>query len=284
MRVFISIDMEGIAGIATRDQIARGGHGYPRAQVLMTEEANAAIAGAFDGGATAVTINDSHGTMDNLIAEQLDPRARLVLGSPKLQCMAEGAEAGDDVALFIGYHAPAGGPGVLAHTFSVHFAEVRIDGVAVSEADINLMQLTALGIPLGMVTGDDVTCRLVQERMPGVRTVEVKREKSWSAADSLSPEHARAEIRDAAASVVRDAVEERLPALPALAADLEVAIDLPTLAAADLAVFVPGAQRTGPFTIALRVADPSDVLGFIIVVYQLTASAMNDHLALVNRR
>ena len=134
MKVYISVDMEGVAGIATFDQVARGGHGYPRAQELMTAETNAAIAGAFDGGATTVVVNDSHGTMDNLIHEQLDPRARLVFGSPKAQCMAEGLTADCDVALFVGYHAPAGAPGVLAHTFSSHFTEVRLGGRAVSEA------------------------------------------------------------------------------------------------------------------------------------------------------
>lgn len=284
MRVFISIDMEGVAGIATRDQVARGGHGYPRAQGLMTGEANAAIAGAFDAGATSVTINDSHGTMDNLLPDELDPRARLVLGAPKLECMAEGMEPGDDVAMFIGYHAPAGGPGVLAHTFSAHFREVRVGGIAVSEADVNLLQLAAIGIPLGVVTGDDVTCALVHERMPGVRTVEVKRAKGWTAADSLSPEHARKAIREAAAATVRDAAEGRLPAPPPVPSELAIAIDLPTLAAADLAQLVPGARRTAPFTISTVLDDPTALIGFIVVVYQLTASSMTDHLAIVNRR
>ncbi|UVJ37763.1 M55 family metallopeptidase [Arthrobacter sp. CJ23] len=108
VKTFISIDMEGVAGVATFDQVVRGGYGYPRAQELMTLEANAAIAGAFDAGAEEVVINDSHGTMDNLIHELLDPRAIVVFGSPKAQCMAEGLTADCDVALFIGYHAPRG--------------------------------------------------------------------------------------------------------------------------------------------------------------------------------
>ena len=126
MHVYISVDMEGIAGIATLDQIVRGGHGYKRAQALMTAEANAAIAGAFDAGAQSVLVNDSHGTMDNFLHAELDPRARVLFGSPKLQCMAEGLTAEHDVALFVGYHAPAGGPGVLAHTFSALFTDVRL--------------------------------------------------------------------------------------------------------------------------------------------------------------
>src|SRR5688572_3384088 len=107
MKVFISVDMEGVAGIATLYQILRGGSGYPRAQELMTQETNAAITGAFDGGATEVLVNDSHGTMDNLLHERLDPRARVVFGAPKAQCMAAGLSSDADVALFIGYHAAA---------------------------------------------------------------------------------------------------------------------------------------------------------------------------------
>lgn len=114
MRVFVSVDMEGVAGVATLDQIVRGGHGYPRAQQLMTAEANAAIRGALAAGADEVLVNDSHGTMDNLFADLLDRRARLLTGAPKPSCMMQGLDSGYDVALFVGYHAAAGEAGVLA--------------------------------------------------------------------------------------------------------------------------------------------------------------------------
>src|SRR3977135_398107 len=123
MRVFISVDMEGGAGIATIDQIVGGGSGYPRAQDLMTAEANAAIRGAFAAGATDVLVNDSHGTMDNFVNADLDPRARVVFGAPRPSCMVQGISRDDDAALFIGYHAAAGADGVLAHTFSSNFTE-----------------------------------------------------------------------------------------------------------------------------------------------------------------
>jgi D-amino peptidase len=93
VQVYISVDMEGVTGIATADQVVRGGHAYPLAQRLMTAEANAAIEGAFAGGAERVVVNDSHGSMDNLLHEELDPRARLIFGTPKLDCMAEGLSA-----------------------------------------------------------------------------------------------------------------------------------------------------------------------------------------------
>ncbi len=205
MHVYISVDMEGIAGIATLDQTIRGGGGYHRAQMLMTAETNAAIAGAFDAGATSVLVNDSHGTMDNLLHADLDPRARLIFGTPKMQCMAEGLTSDHDVALFVGYHAPAGGPGVLAHTFSSLFADVRLDGKSVSETDVNTLYAATQGVPVGLVTGDDIICGLVDAASPTTETVEVKKAHGWSATNSLPPSLACEQIRAGAERAVRKA-------------------------------------------------------------------------------
>lgn len=281
MKVYISVDMEGIAGIATLDQVARGGFGYPRAQELMTAETNAAIEGAFDGGATVVVVNDSHGTMDNIIHEQLDPRARLVFGSPKAQCMAEGLTADCDVALFVGYHAPAGAPGVLAHTFSSHFTEVRLGGRPVSEAEVNALYAASLGVPVGLVTGDDIICELVESVMPGAKTVRVKVAHGWSATDSLSPSAARELIRAAAAETVCGAGSLPRPELPG---ELVLEVDMPTPLAAEFALGVPGVERIGDRTVRRQVQTVSEVLGLINVSYELAASAMRSKMAVMNRR
>lgn len=281
MKVYISVDMEGVAGIATFDQIVRGGSGYPRAQALMTAETNAAIAGAFDGGATEVVVNDSHGTMDNLIHEDLDPRARLVFGSPKAQCMAEGLTADCAVALFVGYHAPAGAPGVLAHTFSSHFTEVRLGGLPVSEAEVNALYAASLGVPVGLVTGDDVICTLVEEVMPHATTVEVKVAHGFTSADSLAPSVAREKIRAAATAVVANAGALPRPALPG---ELVLEVDMPTPMAAELALGIPGTERTGDRTIRHQLDTVSEVLGLITVNYELANSAMRSKMALMNRR
>src|ERR687887_1587047 len=108
--VFISIDMEGIAGIAHLQQVMRGTDDFPASRELMTDEANAGVAGAFDSGATSVVVNDSHGDMYNLLAERMDPRAELLIGSPKVLSMMQGFGPEFDVALFVGYHAAAGAP------------------------------------------------------------------------------------------------------------------------------------------------------------------------------
>ena len=118
MQVYISVDMEGIAGVVHVDQTRRSGHDYERARRWMTAEADAAIQGAFDGGATGVLVNDSHGDMRNLVLEELDPRAELISGSLKPLSMVQGVGAAFGCALFVGYHAGAGTrAGILDHTY-----------------------------------------------------------------------------------------------------------------------------------------------------------------------
>ncbi|MFF0866181.1 M55 family metallopeptidase [Nonomuraea sp. NPDC050227] len=278
--VYISIDMEGVAGIATMDQVSRAGHGYPRAQRLMTAEANAAIEGAFAAGAASVLVNDSHGTMDNLLHEELDPRARLIFGTPKLDCMAEGVSAEHDVAMFLGYHAAAGSPGVLAHTYSSHFYEVRLNGAIVSEAEVNALQAAAVGVPVGLLTGDDVICDVAGKAFPGVRTVAVKIAHGHTAADSLSPSEARRLIKEAAAETVRSAGELRPVELPGV---LELEIDMPTTPAAELGELVPGVRRIADKTLAATFTTPREVLGCVTTCYHLAADAMIARMALYGR-
>lgn len=282
MRVYISIDMEGVAGIATMDQIIRGGHGYPRAQHLMTGEANAAIAGAFEGGATEVLINDSHGTMDNLIHEDLDPRARIIFGKPKLDCMAEGIDKGHDLALFIGYHAAAGGPGVIAHTYSSLFTEVRVNGRLVSEGDVNALQAAAAGVPVALLTGDDVICAAIQETLPGIATVAVKESHGYNAADSMSPTEARRLISEAAAQAVASAVAA--PAtLPTVPETLEVEIDMPNIPAAEMAAMIPSANRTAARTVSLVARTPREAVDFVSACSQFAVVAVRNLGPLINR-
>ena len=280
MKVYLSIDMEGVGGIATMDQIVRGGHGYPRAQQLMTAEANAAIAGAFDAGAESVLVNDSHGTMDNLIHSELDPRARLIFGSPKLQCMAEGISADHDLALFVGYHAPSGSRGVMAHTYSGYFTEVRLNGEPVGEAEINALVAGALEVPVGLVSGDDVTCDLAERGFPGVTTVQTKVAHGFNAADSLAPSASCHAVREGAARAVRRAHEIRPTAVPDR---LHLAIDMPTIASAELAEAIPGARRTGARTVERDLDSPSDVIGMVTVSYQLANQGLRSMLGPLHR-
>lgn len=281
MRVFISVDMEGVAGIATFDQIIRGGTGYPRAQELMTAEANAAIRGAFTGGASEVLVNDSHGTMDNLLHDRLDPRARVLFGAPRPSCMVQGISAGDALAVFVGYHAAAGAPGVLAHTFSSNFTQLRVNGQPMSEAEVNGLYAASLGVPVGVVTGDDEICDVARKAFPGVTAVEVKKATGWSATDSMQPTAAGEAIEAAVAAAVAGAGSlQAQPAPETLVLEVDVANPL----MADYAVTVPRTKRVSALTLRSEAADVDELMRLVMAWYYLAALAAQQLGALIHRR
>jgi len=254
--VFISIDMEGVGGIAHLRQVWRGSDDFPAARLLMTGEANAAVAGAFEGGAGTVVVNDSHGDMANLLPEEMDPRAELLIGSPKVWSMMEGLGAEFDVALFIGYHAAAGTEGaVLDHTYSGRLLyDVRLNERSVTEAELNAAYAGAHGVPVGLVSGDDKICAQAAARLPGLRTVVVKRGFGRGVARSLHPSAARQAIRTASAEVVRASSGGGLePYRPEGPFVLEA--DMANTSCADLCALAPGCSRPGPRTVRFETPD-----------------------------
>lgn len=202
-RVYISVDMEGISGVSGSDQTTAGESEYGRARKLMAADANAAIAGAFAGGATDVLVNDSHGGQRNLLPEDLDPRARLISHSFKRHGMMEGLDETFDAVIFVGYHAKAQAPrGLFAHTGSGVVRDLRINGVSVGEGGLNALQADWFGVPVVLVTGDDTAIDEVRERVPGVRGVVVKRAINTRAVELMPLERARREIGEAARAAV----------------------------------------------------------------------------------
>lgn len=272
MQVLISVDLEGVAGIATRQQTLPTGRDYPAARRLMTGEANAAVAGAFDGGATSVLVVDSHGPADNLLADALDPRAELVNGDPKPLDMLQGLSEDTGVALFIGYHGGPGSAGVLGHTFSGGaFTDVRLNGDSVTEADLNALVAATFGVPVGLITGDDITCSLAEQAIPGVVTVPVKFAVGRTAARSLHPSVACAAISDGASRAVAVALAGDLQPVR-VPAELVVEADLRPSGAAELVALVPGTARTGARTVSFPAAGAREVVDVLIVWSSLTAA------------
>lgn len=281
MRIFVSVDLEGVAGVATLDQTIRGGGGYPRAQELMTQEANAAIRGAFAGGATEVLVNDSHGTMDNLLHDRLDPRATVLFGGPRASCMAQGVEVGDALAVFVGYHAPAGAHGVLAHTFCTSWSDLRLNGLSVSEAEVNALLCAAVGVPIGVLAGDDEICALATKAFPGIRTVETKAAHGWSAAASLHPQVACERIEAAVTEATRGASDLVALELPA---ELVVEADFVTPLHADFALTVPGGTRVSASTLRYVAADTAELMRLVSAWNHLAGLAGRQVATIAMRR
>ena len=198
-KVYISVDMEGISGINGDDQTASGAAEYGRARKLMAEDANAAIRGAFEGGATDVLVNDSHGGQRNLLPEDLDPRARLISHSFKRHGMMEGLDESFDAVIFVGYHAKADSPrGVFAHTGSGVVKDLVVNGKSVGEGGMNARLAQWFGVPVVLVTGDDVAVEQQKETAPNVRGVVVKRAINTRAVELRPLAEARREIQTAA--------------------------------------------------------------------------------------
>jgi len=274
--VLISVDMEGVAGIATRQQANPGGRDYPIARALMTAEANAAVAGAFDGGATSVVVNDSHASMDNLLGEQLDPRAEYVVGDPKPLDMMQEVTPQTGVVLLVGYHAGAADPGgVLAHTYSGVFADVRLNGRSIGEAELNALMAADAGVPVGLVTGDDVICAVAEKAFPGVVTVAVKTALGRTAARSKHPVAARQAITAGAERAVAAAASGAIQPIP-VPSELAIEVELRLNGAAELAAKVPGTERTGTSSVRYQAGNPRAAMDVLIVWSVLTRQYLSN--------
>ena len=195
MKILISTDIEGIAGVFNAEQTRPGNGEYERARRWMTEEANAAIRGAFAGGAHEVLVNDSHGTFRNLLVEALDPRARFVLGKPRYLGMMAGLEQGCDAVMMVGYQSRGQGRGVLAHTISSFaFARVLINGQELGEAGLYGALAGELGVPVVLGSGDDVFIAENQSLFPHAQWIQTKTATGHASGVTLSPADAQSAI------------------------------------------------------------------------------------------
>jgi len=260
MRVYISVDMEGIAGVVHESQTdpttPAFAAEYARFRRLMTAEANAAIEGALAAGATKVLVNDSHWFMRNLLAEELHPAADLTSGDPKPRSMVQGIDAGFDAALFIGYHARAGTPNaILDHTYADRIHEVRLNGKAVGELGLNAALAGVHGVPVALVSGDSALAAEARDLLgDGVAAVVVKQAVSRHAAQSVAPSVACRMIREEVPQAL-----QRKHAPYTMSAPVTLEVDFALTIHADMAELCPGATRAAGRTVAYTHRDYGEV-------------------------
>ena len=248
MKILISTDIEGVAGVVHPEQVSAGNREYERARLLMTNEANAAIAGAFEAGATEVLVNDSHGGFRNMPAELLDPRAQAVLGKPRYLSMMAGVDDGVDAVCMIGYHSRAKGRGILAHTINgFAFARVFFNELELGEAGIYGALAGEYGVPVIMASGDDAFIEEHRPLFPHTTFVQTKRATGQNSGISLSPAHACSAIQAGVAT----AVAQRRSAQPfVLSGPIQVRLQTQTPAQADLFCQWPSLQRLSGDTLS----------------------------------
>ena len=271
MKILISVDIEGIAGVVHPDQARPGNTEFERARRLMTAEANAAIRGAFAGGAATVIVNDSHGGFRNLLADELDPRAELLLGKPRELGMMAGVEQDCKAVFLIGWHSRAGAAGVLAHTISgFAFARVWMNGAETGEAGLYGALAAEFAVPVALYSGDDAFVTETAPHFPGAVGVVVKRAHGSRVATNLSPSAACTAIETGAAQAATRAGDL---AVRPIASPLTMRVDATSAALADLFAMLPIVRRSGATTVefasptmrhAIRVLNSLSAMAFML--------------------
>ncbi len=265
LKVFISVDMEGITGIQTSAECSSSGSDYQYFRGIMTQETNAAIEGAFAAGATEVLVRDSHGSARNIIPDKLDSRAKLLRswsGGPKM--MMEGIDETFDAVIFIGYHAKAGTPNaIIEHTMSGNVMDLSINGVSLPEAGFNALIAGHYNVPVVFAAGDKALCEQAKGLFGEVETVAVK-EGIGAAVLSLHP--------DVSNDLIRRGVEHSLRNLNKykpykLNAPYKMILRLKREESVNEASFYPGAKRISDWEVTFESRDLMAVVMAFVSMY-----------------
>jgi D-amino peptidase len=254
VKIFLSSDIEGTAGIADWGQVLGSGE-YEMGRRLLQDEVNAAIDGAVEAGATEIVVNDSHWTMQNLVPAELHANASYISGKHKPMYMVEGLDESFDAVFFVAYHGSISAEtAILSHTYNP-FAiyDVKLNGQVVGESALNALVALHHRVPVALITGDDVTVAEAEPFMPGIEGVVVKRSITRFAAHSLHPQEACRRIREGAARAVAGLSALGPPAIR-LPAQLDVA--LLTADMAEMATWIGGIDRTGVREVRIEGDDP----------------------------
>lgn len=275
MKIFISFDMEGVAGIVDWSQcLPSGGAAYERGCALLLGEVNAAIDGALAGGADEIVLNDSHGTMFNLDPASIRPPATYLSGRHKPGYMMEGLDETFDAVFFIGYHGSISGePSTLSHTYNPEvITGVRLNGEYVGESGINALVAADLGVPIALVSGDSVTSAEIATVAPDCLAVVTKESRSRFSAHNLHPHTACALIEDGAASAVR-AVAGGAIAPPSFEEPTCLEVEFATADMAEVASWVKGVERSGTRTAEISGASGVEMFRSFVALTYITRQA-----------
>jgi D-amino peptidase len=259
MKIYVSVDMEGVACVNHRDEIKLEGLEYERSRKLMTDEVNAAIEGALDAGAAEVVVGDGHGHMRNILPDEMHQTAQLVRGSARPLSQLEGLNETFSAVFYVGYHSMAGSPqGGLSHTFlSTSVYAIRLNGLPVGEAGFNAAVAGHLGVPVALACGDDVFCEEVETLMPWAERVTTKWAISWSAARNLTPRASKERIREGAQRALGRLAEMK-PLV--LETPIQFEVDFMQPFPAFIAADIPGVERVGGRTVTYTGADMLQVM------------------------
>ena len=257
MKLLIAVDMEGITGVVTWNHVDPGHAEYQRFRRLMTQDVNAAVRGAAEGGADEIVVTDGHWNSDNILIEELDPRAKLNSGTPSPFSMVQGIDQGVDAVFLIGYHARMGTPhAILDHTWSsARVQNLYLNGRPSGEIGLNASLCGHFGAPVLLISGDQSANKEAAEWIPGIENVVVKQASSRWSAELLPPAVTQQMICEAAARAVHNFANGKFPAPVKQTYPVTVGVDFLYSEMADKAALLPGSQRIDGRKIEVTLPD-----------------------------
>ena len=265
LKIYISVDMEGVAGVVTGDQLGPGGFEYEPFRHFMTNETLAAVRAAKESGATEIVVSDSHGNGESLLIEAFPKDVRIVRSWPRHGSMMAGLDASFDAALFVGYHASTTNMhGVRAHTFSsAHFTRVALNGSAVTEGEFNAAYAGALGVPAIFASGDDAAIEELRSRLGNIETAVTKKTFSFHSAETLNPE-ASCEKIGAGVKAALARLHDFKPY--AIKTPVTLEISFKNYTPAEILSYLRSVERVDSHTIRFVGKDMAEVSDFVDVV------------------
>jgi D-amino peptidase len=267
MKLYLSVDMEGITGLVDETHVSSSRHNYERSRLIMTDEANHIITTAFDYGCKEVIVNDSHSKMNNLLIERLHPETQLITGDVKPYSMVQGLDSSFDGAIFVGYHARASQKGVMSHSMIFGVRNFYINDVVVGELGFNAYVAGYYGVPVIMVAGDDCAAHEAEQLIPNVTTAIVKESISRSAAKSLTPAKAGELLREKTLEALKNKNQVK-PLVPPDAPILR--IEFANYGQAEWAHLMPGTEiEPGTTTVRFQAKNILEAYQAMIVMTEL---------------
>ncbi len=271
MKLFISSDIEGTAGIVDWQQVRASGSDYALGRRLLMAEVNAAIDGAVEAGADEIVVNDSHSTMQNIDPGGLHHHASYLSGRHKPLYMMEGLDGTFDAVFMVAYHGAIGAArAILSHTYNpLAVWEARLNGLSAGESALNALVALHHRVPVVLITGDEATAEEAEAFLPDIEAVVVKRSITRFAAESLHPDRACELIRDGAARAMARAGATSPPAI-GLPATLEVTFL--TADMAEMSTWIRGVERAGVRTVTITDDEPLRLYRTFVTIISLTRS------------
>jgi D-amino peptidase len=269
LRIFISVDVEGLGGVGTPAMTSSTGKDYAVSRRLATDEVNAVVAAIFRRGQAEILVNDSHGDMQNLLHTELDPRVQYIQGAVKPYGMVEGLDASFDGAVFLGYHARAGtANGFLAHTGSGSVKGLWINDVEMGEGEMNAAFAGALGVPVLLAAGDSAFVEQFSSTVRGAQMVTTKTAVTPISARLLHPTVVRARLTAATDRALAGIGSARPYEI---GSPLRVRLRLADVTTSQILEAIPGVRQLDGYTVEFTATSMADAYRLIRLMYRFVS-------------